>query len=74
MLNFQNLLVNIIGLIIQCCLKNQIQVVYAFSFSNFLRKRNLKCSDGNFFVLLFQIKLYFSNGKLLGIVYVISAN
>jgi hypothetical protein len=30
--------------------------------------------DGNFFILLFQIKFYFSNGKLLGIVYVISTN
>jgi hypothetical protein len=33
-----------------------------------LKKTNLKCSDGNFFILLFQIKFYFSNGKLLGIV------
>jgi hypothetical protein len=53
-------------------LKNQLQVVYFFSFSNFLKKTSLKCSDGNFFILLFQIKFYFSNGKLLGIVYAIS--
>ena len=34
MLNFQNLLVHIIGLVIYRCLKNQIQVVYIFSPSN----------------------------------------
>ena len=81
MLNFQTLLVHIIGLIIYCCLKNQIQAVYIFFIFKFLEenklkmfKTNLKCSDGNFFILLFQIKFYFSNGKLLGIVYVISTN
>jgi hypothetical protein len=52
--------------------ENQIQVVYICSFSNFLKKTNFKCSDGNLFILLFQIKFYFPNGKLLGIVYVIS--
>jgi hypothetical protein len=34
MLNFQNLLVHIIGLVIYRCLKKQIQVVYIFSPSN----------------------------------------
>ena len=74
MLNFQTLLVHIIRLISQCCLKKQIKVVYVFSFSNCLKKINLKCSDGSFFILLFQKKFYFSNRKLLGILYVISVN
>ena len=47
--------------------------LYFFIFK-FLEETNLKCSDGNFFILLFQIKFYFPNGKLLGIVYVISVN
>jgi hypothetical protein len=45
-------------------------LVYLLFFSDLLKK--LKCSDGNSFSLLFQIKFYFSNGKLLGIVYAIS--
>ena len=69
MLNFQNLLVHIIGLVIYCYPKNHIQVVYLFSSSNFKTKTNYKCSDENYFSLLFQ----FSNGKFLGIMYAIFA-
>ena len=69
MLNFQNLLVHIIGLVIYCYPKNHIQVVYLFSSSNFQTKTNYKCSDENYFSLLFQ----FSNGKFLGIMYAIFA-
>ena len=42
--------------------------LYIFIFK-FLEEKKLNGSDGNSFSLLFQIKFYFSNGKLLGIVY-----
>ena len=42
MLNFQTLLVHIIGLIIYCYLKNQIQVVYIFFIFKFLEENKLK--------------------------------
>ena len=63
---------HIIGLIIQCCQKKlNTSSLYFFIFK-FLEQKKLKCSDVNSFSLLFQIKFYFSNGKLLGIVYAIS--
>ena len=68
MLNFQNLLVHIIGLVIYHCLKNQIQVVYIFFTFKLLKMLRWKL-----FKFIFPNKILLFNEKCMGIIYVISA-
>ena len=78
MLNFQNLLVYIIGLVIYRCLKNQIQVQLTLIVSNtssiyFFTFKLLKMLRWKLFKFIFPNKIFLFNGKCMGIISAISA-
>jgi hypothetical protein len=66
MLNFQTLLVHIIGLIIWCCLKNQIQVVYIFFIFKFLEENKLKMFRLKLFHFIIPNKILLFKWKIVG--------